>query len=208
MQSVAVPHTFSFRRRRASNWIVLGLTYSAMYMGRYNLSIVNPLLSETYGWDKTQIGSIISCALFAYGLFAMLNGYISDRVGGRKALLIGATGTIVCNVLFGLAGSLKVLGTGSTLLAFFSIIWMLNSYFQSFGAVSMIKVNSAWFYREERGVFSAVFGSMLQLGRTAIFLGCPILLATFSWEWLFFYSGHDHIDHVIFSFRSRQRITR
>ncbi|NBU20905.1 MFS transporter, partial [bacterium] len=84
----------SFRQRRALNWIVLGITYSAMYMGRYNLSLANPLLSQKYGWDKTQIGSIISPALFAYGIFAIFNGPIADQIGGRRAMLIGASGSI------------------------------------------------------------------------------------------------------------------
>ena len=52
-----------FRRRRAVNWLTLGFTYSAMYMGRYNLSFANKSLSTTYGWDKTQVGAIITSAL-------------------------------------------------------------------------------------------------------------------------------------------------
>src|SRR4051812_19308597 len=66
-----------FGKRRVLNWLTLGFTYSAMYMGRYNLPMVNPILSKNYGWDKAQIGSIISPALLAYGLFAMFNGPIS-----------------------------------------------------------------------------------------------------------------------------------
>ena len=176
----------SFKQRRALNWIVLGITYSAMYMGRYNLSLANPLLSQHYGWDKTQIGGIITPALFAYGIFAMLNGPIADQIGGRRAMLIGATGSIFFNFLFGLGAYLGFLGTGTYLLGYFATIWMLNSYFQSFGAVSLIKVNSAWFHVKERGVFSAVFGSMIQMGRTFIFMVGPIIAVRLAWQWLFF----------------------
>ena len=61
------------------NWLTLGFTYSAMYMGRYNLSFANASLSKAFGWDKTQVGTIISSALLIYGLSAMFNGPISDR---------------------------------------------------------------------------------------------------------------------------------
>jgi len=176
----------AFRHRRALNWVVLGFTYSAMYMGRYNLSLANPILSKAFGWDKTQIGSIISPALLAYGVFAMLNGPISDRIGGRKSMIIGAVGTVVCNFLFGLGAYLGFLGKGSFLLGYFTTIWMMNSYFQSFGALSLIKVNSAWFDITERGVFSAIFGSMIQMGRTLIFLVGPLLVLFLPWQWLFF----------------------
>lgn len=178
--------SLTFRQRRALNWIVLGVTYSAMYMGRYNLSLANPLLSQKYGWDKTQIGGIISPALFAYGIFAIFNGPIADQIGGRRAMIIGASGSIVFNFLFGLGAYLGFLGTGTYLLGYFATIWMLNSYFQSFGAVSLIKVNSAWFHVRERGVFSAVFGSMIQMGRTLIFILGPLIAVQFSWQWLFF----------------------
>ena len=86
-------HSPQFRRRRAMNWLTLGFTYSAMYMGRYNLSFANASLSKSFGWDKTQVGTIISSALLVYGLSAMFNGPISDRIGGRKSMLIGACGT-------------------------------------------------------------------------------------------------------------------
>jgi len=64
-------HSKEFKRRRALNWLTLGITYAAMYMGRYNLSFANKSLSDNYGWDKTQIGAIITAALTIYGLSAM-----------------------------------------------------------------------------------------------------------------------------------------
>ncbi len=175
-----------FRNRRILNWLVLGTTYSAMYMGRYNLSLANPILSKIYGWDKTQVGAIITPALLAYGVFAMVNGPIADRMGGRRAILLGSLGTVIFNFLFGLGAYLGFLGTGSYLIAYFASVWMLNSYFQSFGAVSLIKVNSAWFHIRERGMFSAIFGSMIQMGRALIFFLGPWLALWLPWSWLFF----------------------
>lgn len=179
-------HTSEFKRRRAQNWLTLGLTYSAMYMGRYNLSFANKSLSTEYGWDKTQIGAIISFALMVYGLSAMFNGPIADKIGGRRAMLIGATGTVVFNFMFGLGAYLGFLGTGSLLLGYFITVWSLNSYFQSYSALSLIKVNAAWFHISERGVFSAIFGSMIQGGRWLIFIIGGFLVTVLPWQWVFF----------------------
>jgi OPA family glycerol-3-phosphate transporter-like MFS transporter len=179
-------YTPEFRRRRAVNWLTLGLTYSAMYMGRYNLSMANASLSKTYGWDKTQVGAIISTALVIYGLSAMFNGPIADKIGGRKAMLIGASGTVVFNLLFGLGAYLGFLGTGTFLLGYFATVWGLCSYFQSYSALALIKVNSGWFHISERGVFSAIFGSMIQSGRALIFFVGAILVAALPWQWVFF----------------------
>jgi OPA family glycerol-3-phosphate transporter-like MFS transporter len=37
-------------------------------------------------------------------------------------------------------------------------------YFQSYGAVSIIKVKAYWFHVRERGVFGAIFGSLISIG--------------------------------------------
>ncbi len=179
-------HSAAFRRRRALNWLTLGTTYAAMYMARYNLSFANKSLSDTFGWDKTQIGTIISTMLTIYGFSALLNGPIADRIGGRKAMLIGVSGSIVFNLGFGLGAYLGFLGTGMVLLAYFSTVWAMNGYFQSYSALSLIKVNSAWFHVRERGVFSAIFGSMIQGGRFLIYLIGPIAVTALPWQWVFF----------------------
>lgn len=179
-------HSKEFRQRRAVNWLTLGFTYSAMYMGRYNLSFANKSLSQTYGWDKTQIGAIITAALTIYGFSAIFNGPIADRIGGRRAMLIGATGTVVFNLLFGMGAYFGFLGTGTFLLGYFATVWALNAYFQSFSALALIKVNAGWFHIKERGVFSAIFGSMIQSGRALIFFIGGIIVTLLPWQWVFF----------------------
>ena len=179
-------HSKKFRSRRALNWLVLGFTYSAMYMGRYNLGFANKALSDAFGWDKTQVGAIITAALTLYGFSAIFNGPIADKIGGRKTMLIGATGSVVFNFLFGLGAYLGFLGTGTYLLTYFAVVWSLNCYFQSYSALSLIKVNSSWFHISERGVFSAIFGSMIQMGRALIYVIGPALVLVLPWQWVFF----------------------
>jgi len=54
-----------------------------------------------------------------------------------------------------IAGNLTVL---------FSVLYAINMYFQSFGAVAIVKVNAPWFHLNERGVFGAIFGILISLG--------------------------------------------
>jgi OPA family glycerol-3-phosphate transporter-like MFS transporter len=180
-------HSPAFRVRRTQNWLVLGLTYAAMYMARYNFPLANKALSDTYGWDKAQVGAIISSATLLYGIAALFNGPIADRLGGRKAMLIGSLGAFLFNIMFGLGAYLGVLGTGPLLLGYLATTWTLNMYFQSYSALSLIKVNSGWFHVTERGIFSAIFGSMIQSGRFLVFLllATPFVIAL-PWQWRFF----------------------
>jgi OPA family glycerol-3-phosphate transporter-like MFS transporter len=180
-------HSREFQLRRTQNWLALGLTYAAMYMARYNFPFANKSLSDEYGWSRAQIGGIITTSTLIYGISALFNGPLADRFGGRRAMLIGACGACVFNLAFGLGAYLGFLGTGPLLLGYLASVWTLNMYFQSYSALALIKVNSGWFHVAERGVFSAVFGSMIQSGRAAVFwlmtLGAVVALP---WQWKFF----------------------
>jgi OPA family glycerol-3-phosphate transporter-like MFS transporter len=177
-----------FRPRRALNWISLGLMYAAYYMCRYNFRWAAPDLQKDFGFDYSQITQILGCWFWAYGFGQLINGLFTDRIGGKRAMLIGAAGTITANLLFG-ANSMT--GTFTT----FAMIWLLNGYVQAFGAPGMIKINAAWFSRTERGTFAGIFGFMIQLGAFSINQLAPMLLAGFAifiwtvpalhWKWLF-----------------------
>jgi MFS transporter, OPA family, glycerol-3-phosphate transporter len=180
-------HTPQFRRRRAINWLTLGLTYASMYMARYNFAFANKDLSDAYGFSKADIGWIISFATIIYGIAAMANGPFADRIGGRNAMIIGSMGAVVFNVAFGLGAYLGILGIGTLLIGYLATMWTLNMYFQSYSALALIKVNSAWFHMKERGVFSAIFGSMIQMGRLGVYalMTIPFVVAL-PWQWKFF----------------------
>jgi OPA family glycerol-3-phosphate transporter-like MFS transporter len=135
------------------------------------------------------MGSIITTALFAYACGQIINGLLTDQIGGKRAMLIGAAGTVVMNILFGAASFAGLLGL-------FIAIRGVDGYLQAFGAPGMVKINTAWFSHRERGRFSGIFGFMINLGRLGIFTLGPALLAGFTilglihipplhWRWLF-----------------------
>src|SRR5438034_9984272 len=140
-----------FRARRGLNWTFLGLLYTSFYMCRYNFPIANPKIREELHFDEAQMGVVITTTLLAYAFGQIINGLITDRIGGKRAMLIGAAGTIVANCLFGAASTAGMLGL-------FVALWGLNGYMQSFGAPGMVKINTAWFARRERGRFAGIFG--------------------------------------------------
>jgi len=184
-----IPFPPGFRARRGLNWVALGLLYTSFYMCRYNLPLANKAICDQYGFDKTQWGLIVTTNLLAYACGQIINGLLTDKMGGKRAMLIGAAGTIVMNVLFGAASFAGLLGL-------FVAIWGVNGYVQSFGAPGMVKINAAWFARRERGTFAGIFGFMINLGRFFINKLGPALLAGITivgvihirplhWRWLF-----------------------
>src|SRR5207248_634217 len=125
-----------------------------------------------FHFTKSDMSSIISAQLLAYACGQIINGLLADRLGGKRAMLIGAAGTITMNLLFGAA-------------SFWGILWLfvalrsIDGYMQAFGAPGFIKINAAWFSQKERGTFAGIFGFMINLGRFGIFKLGPMLLAGF-----------------------------
>ncbi|MBX7044376.1 MAG: MFS transporter [Ignavibacteria bacterium] len=180
-------HSSEFKKRRGLNWLTLGLTYASMYMARYNFGFANKQLSDTFGFSKTEIGTIITISTLVYGLSAIFNGPIADKWGGRKAMITGAFGACIFNFAFGLAAYMGFLGTGTLMLMYLATAWTLNQYFQSYSALALIKVNAGWFHVTERGVFSAIFGSIIQSGRAFVYFLMTLPAVVFlPWQWKFF----------------------
>src|SRR5262249_5292706 len=92
----------AFRRRRTQNWLILGLLYAFFYATRYNFTALTHPLSHHFGWSNEQLGNFETVMPLAYGASVLVNGPIADRIGGKKAFLIGAAGVTVMNFLFGL----------------------------------------------------------------------------------------------------------
>src|SRR4029077_12155864 len=101
MAEVMFDHPPGYRPRRGLNWVFIGLLYTSFYLCRYNFSIANGAISKEFGYNKADIGAIITTALLAYALGQIVNGLLADRVGGKAAMLIGAAGTVIMNTLFG-----------------------------------------------------------------------------------------------------------
>lgn len=180
-------HSPAFLRRRFMNWFPVGLTYAFLYMGRYNLSVCTNIV-----FDKAQFSQIYAWGTLTYGFSFLLNGPLADKIGGRKTIVLAAGGSLVANLLMGIF-VLRAMQNGAVpkearagLVPMLSVLYALNMYFQSFGAVAIVKVNSAWFHIRERGTFGGIFGILISLGLYFAFDWCKLIVEATSAPWAFF----------------------
>ena len=190
-------HSARYMTRRRWNWLPLGLTYAFLYMGRYNLKVANYAFEKLPGADggvmmgNEAFGVIFGVGTVVYGVSFVINGPLTDRFGGRFSILMGAFGAAIANLLMGLISwSLTVQGVGYEFFArnfvvVFSLLYAANMYFQSFGAVAIVKVNSGWFHVRERGVFGAIFGILISLGIYFAFDWGQLILDHLGLIWVF-----------------------
>jgi OPA family glycerol-3-phosphate transporter-like MFS transporter len=176
---VELGHSLAFRRRRLLNWLPLGLSYSFLYFGRYNIKQFQGI-----GLTEAEYGTVFGVGSAVYGLAFLLNGPLTDRWGGRATILISTAGSAIANLLMGYMAM-----TGNTfglpVATAFTAAYALNMYFQSFGAVSIVKVNAAWFHLRERGTFGGIFGILISLGLYFAYDVGKRITQVLSVEWLF-----------------------
>lgn len=203
LPKVELGHSEAFKKRRFWNWFPLGMTYAFLYFGRYNINALTTALGSKT--DNKAFGIIFAVGTIVYGVSFVINGPLTDRWGGRITILISALGAGLSNLLIGALvyadASLGWKAPGGLVL-WLSVLYALDMYFQSFGAVSIVKVNAAWFHVRERGVQGGVFGILISLGiyfgfdwSRAIAKGIPaepwwvaiipglVLLAAFTLAW-------------------------
>lgn len=166
--------------RRRLNWLSLAFLYGSFYALRYNLSLANKPIRDEFDFSKAEFGLILTATYVAYAFGQFVNGPIVDRFGGKRMMLVGAVGTIVSNILFGLNAYTGVLNL-------FILVWILNGYTQAYGAPGNRRVNSAWVGLEQRGTFSGLFSAVVYMGRFFIMLVGPIIIAYTHWKWVFFF---------------------
>src|SRR5688572_17890679 len=132
-------------------------------MGRYNLTVAKNALGDLM--TKADFKEIFGVGAFIYGISFIVNGPLTDRLGGRFSMLVGVFGAIVMNVLMGLAlYGIQHCGLDLPIRWTFMLLYAGNMYFQSFGAVAIVTTKAPWFHIRERGTFSTIFGVMISLG--------------------------------------------
>jgi MFS transporter, OPA family, glycerol-3-phosphate transporter len=157
LPKVALGHSDAFVQRRRLNWLPVGLAYAFLYFARYNLTAYK----NAVGMSNDDYGTIDQWGAVVYGVSFVLNGPLTDRFGGRATILAAMLGSGLMNAIM---GGLALTGWSHERVATFSALYAASMYFQSFGAVSIVKVNAAWFHLRERGTFGGIFGILISLG--------------------------------------------
>jgi OPA family glycerol-3-phosphate transporter-like MFS transporter len=160
-----IAHPAEYRMRRFFNWFPLGISYALLYMGRYNLNVAASKMEQII--SKADFGNIFGFGTIVYGCAFVINGPLTDRIGGKRAMLIAMAGAALANCAIGMLVYANLTNPGgdpARLKLAMGALYGINMYFQSFGAVAIVKVNSSWFHVRERGGFSGIFGVMISSG--------------------------------------------
>ncbi|MCT8824730.1 MFS transporter family glucose-6-phosphate receptor UhpC [Glaesserella parasuis] len=164
--------------------------YAGFYLTRKSFNYVVPTLITDLGIDKNNIGIISTLFYIAYGISKFISGVYLDKENPKHFMAYGLFLTGITNILFGLSSSVLM----------FTILWVINAWFQGWGWPSCSKLLTTWYSRNERGLWWSIWNTAHNVGGAMIPLIIGYLTLHYSWRYGFIAAGGLAILISIFLF--------
>ncbi len=103
--------------------LLLSFCHGLVHVYELSFASVEPLIADDFGVDTAVTGWLGFCLRLPFGLFAFAAGWLADRFGAKRLLLIYLLGCSAAALLAWLAPSLVVLFAGMFALGTFASIY-------------------------------------------------------------------------------------
>ena len=111
------------------------VVYTTAYAGRMNLSAALVGIAQEMSLSMARAGFLQTLFAMVYAAGQLVNGTVVDHLNPARYMLLGITGTAVCNMLMGFGGSYPAL----------MAIWSLNAVFQSMMWTPIMRLLALYF---------------------------------------------------------------
>ncbi|XP_040167443.1 solute carrier family 17 member 9 [Anopheles arabiensis] len=185
-------------RNEKRTWFLTLLTGTCMlYSTRTTMPLLVPAVAAERKWSKTDSGTVLSSFFWGYTLTQVLGGYLSDKFGGQKVILLAAIGWSL--ITFWMPNII----TSSTLFASYSIpfivtVRIINGACQGVHFPSMISITSQNLSACERASFFSILTSGSALGTLLTGIVGSFLLDYFGWPTAFRVIGFLGLSWTLF----------
>ncbi|XP_064420281.1 solute carrier family 17 member 9b [Latimeria chalumnae] len=155
-----------------------------LYCARVAMPICAVAMAKEFDWNKKQSGIALGSFFWGYCFTQVLGGYISDRVGGEKVLLLSSVAWGSVTALTPLIAQLSLAPLWLLTLSRFLMGLLQGVHFPSLASLISQKVHES-----QRSFVSSVVGTGSQVGALLIGSVGSVLLDWCGWESVFFFSG-------------------
>lgn len=152
--------------------ITIWLGYALFYFTRKSFQSVVPEMLLSNVLTRSDIGLLGTLFYITYGLSKFFSGIISDRSSSRYFMSTGLITTGIINILFGISSSLWA----------FALLWVLNAFFQGWGAPACVRLLTAWYSRSERGGWWALWNTAHNIGGALILVIIGVAELHYGWR--------------------------
>jgi len=155
---------------------LLCLMYFITYLDRVNVSTAADGFGGDFHLTRTQIGLVFSAFAYPYLVFQIVGGWVSDRFGTRRTLIVCSLIWASATVLTGLAGGLYSLLAARLLLGL--------GEGATFPAATAAM--SRWVAKGDRGFAQGITHAAARVGNAAAPGIIVVVMATYGWRASFF----------------------
>ena len=169
-------------RPSRGRWYVLlliSVMYLITYLDRVNISTAAPQISKEFGFDKITMGVIFSAFVWAYALFQVPGGWLSDRFGARGVL----TGVVAYWSIMTAATAAAFSG------ASFIVVRFLFGVGEAGAFPGATRAMQLWYPRRERGLVQGVTHSASRLGAAIAPPIVVLIMSELGWRPVFYICG-------------------
>jgi sugar phosphate permease len=166
-------------RASYGRWYILGLIclmYLITYLDRVNISTAAPAISKEFGFDKITMGYIFSAFVWAYAIFQVPGGWLSDRFGARPVLA-----TIVA--YWSVMTAATAVATGAVSFVAIRFLFGAGEAGAFPGATRAMQV---WYPRSERGFVQGLTHSASRLGAAISPPIVVLIVISLGWRSVFY----------------------
>ena len=163
-------------------WLVLGVSWIVFFVAfldRVNLSVAMPLISKEFSLSPEQVGYLFSAFFISYTVFQIPGGYLSDKVGPKKVLLVALIWWSIMTMATGVARTFSQ----------FFIVRVLFGIGEGLQPPCAFKLNSNWFPNQERATANAIFTSACSFGPAIAPSIAVAIIGLWGWHALFYIFG-------------------
>ncbi|HEY4083095.1 MAG TPA: MFS transporter [Burkholderiaceae bacterium] len=163
---------------RATNVVItlLCLMYFITYLDRVNVSTAAAGFGPEFGLSKTQIGLVFSAFAYPYLVFQIIGGWVSDRYGAKRTLIVCGAIWAAATVFTGMAGGLVSLLIARVLLGL--------GEGATFPAATAAM--SRWVPKEKRGFAQGITHAAARIGNAVAPAAIVGVMATYGWRESFY----------------------
>ena len=168
--------------RSFGRWYILVLIcvmYLITYLDRVNISTAAPVISKEFGFDRITMGVIFSAFVWAYAIFQVPGGWLSDRFGARPVLA-----TIVAYWSVMTAATAAATGALS-----FIVIRFLFGVGEAGAFPGATRAMQLWYPRSERGFVQGITHSASRLGAAIAPPLVVLIMTNLGWRSVFYICG-------------------
>jgi sugar phosphate permease len=163
-------------------WFVLtiiSLMYMVTYIDRSNISVAAPAMAKEFSLSKIELGLVFSAFIWAYAIGQIPGGWLADRFGPRRVLLIIVP-------FWSLMTSATAFATGMTSLFAVRFVFGLGEA-GAFPTAS--RAMQLWFPGSERGLVQGVTHCLSRLAVVITPIVSVQLMLAFGWRSIFHISA-------------------